>query len=55
MRNGTYLFLCMLLLALVLGGCAGTRHSFQTTPTQEDGIGDACLFLYHVRTDENHD
>lgn len=38
MRNGTYLFLCMLLLALVLGGCAGTRHSFQTTPTQEDGI-----------------
>lgn len=33
MRNGTYLFLCMLLLALVLGGCAGTRHSFQTTPT----------------------
>lgn len=38
MRNGTYLFLCMLLLALVLGGCAGTRHSFQTTPTQADGI-----------------
>lgn len=33
MRNGTYLFLCMLLLALVLGGCAGTCHSFQTTPT----------------------
>lgn len=33
MRNGTYLFLCMLLLALVLGGCAGTRHSFQTEPT----------------------
>lgn len=33
MRNGTYLFLCMLFLALVLGGCAGTRHSFQTTPT----------------------
>ena len=28
-----YLFLCMLLLALVLGGCTGTRHSFQTTPT----------------------
>ena len=33
MRNGIYLFLCMLLLALVLGGCTGTRHSFQTTPT----------------------
>lgn len=38
MRNGTYLFLCMLLLALVLGGCTSTRHSFQTMPTQEDGI-----------------
>ena len=33
MRNGIYLFLYMLFLALVLGGCAGTRHSFQTTPT----------------------
>lgn len=33
MRNGTYFFLCMLLLALVLGGCAGTRRSFQTAPT----------------------
>lgn len=33
MRNGTYLFLCMLLLALVLGGYAGTRRSFQTAPT----------------------
>ena len=40
MRNGTYLFLYMLLLALVLGGCAGTRHSFQTTQTQEDGIAE---------------
>lgn len=40
MRNGTYLFFCMLFLVLVLGGCAGTRHSFQPTPTQEDGIVD---------------
>ena len=43
MRNGTYLFLYMLLLALVLGGCAGTRHSFQTTQTQEDGIAEDLL------------
>ncbi|MBC8543738.1 alpha/beta hydrolase family protein [Bianquea renquensis] len=38
MRNGTYLFLCMLFLMLVLGGCAGTRHNFQTTEMQADGI-----------------
>ena len=39
MRNGTYLFLCMLFLMLVLGGCAGTRHNFQTTEMQAYGIG----------------
>lgn len=38
MRNGTYLFLCMLFLMLVLGGCAGTRHNFQTTEMRADGI-----------------
>lgn len=41
MRNGIYLFLCMLLLALALGGCAGTRHSFQTAPIQAGGIAEA--------------
>lgn len=40
MRNGTYLFLCMFFLTLVLGGCAGTRHNFQTTETQTDDIVD---------------
>ena len=38
MRNGTYLFFCMLFLMLVLGGCAGTRHNFQTTEMRADGI-----------------
>lgn len=40
MRNGTYLFPCMLFLTLVLGGCASTRHNSQTTEMQTDGIVD---------------
>lgn len=40
MRNGTYLFPCMLFLTLVLGGCASTRHNSQTTEMQADGIVD---------------
>lgn len=40
MRNGTYLFLCMLFFTLVSGGCAGARYNFRTTEMQADDIAD---------------